>query len=743
MKFRLVSSVIAVVVMLCFATFMVQAQTATVMTSSYKSGAITYPDTPKGNTVDEYHGVKVPDPYRWLEDPDSTDSQQWITAQNKLTNAFLNSITERRAIQQRLTEVWNYERYSSPINIAGKYFYFKNDGLQNHSVLYMTKSLDDPGQILLDPNTFSKDGTVALSPYSYSRGAFTNDGKLLVYGISDGGSDWVTLKVIDVETRKHLSDEIHWVKFSGGSWTKDGRGFFYSRFDKPEEGTNLRSSNFFQKVYYHKLGTPQSEDKVIFQRIKEEEKNWSMGAFVTDDGRYLIIAVRRGTERKHRIFYKDLTDPNAEVVGLINEFEDLYSFIDNIDTVFYFRTFNNAPKGRVIAIDITNPAPTNWKEIVPESENTLEGVGCIHNQFYCSYMKDATSQIKAYDMSGKFIRDVKLPGIGSAAGFGGKRADRYSFYTFESFTQPDTIYRYDCQTGESKLFRESKIAYDPDGYASEQVFFTSKDGTRVPMFITYKKGLKRDGSNPAILYGYGGFNISLTPWFSAARIPWLEMGGIYAVPNLRGGGEYGKAWHLAGCKLNRQNVFDDFIAAAEYLIKEKYTTNTRLAINGGSNGGLLVGACMLQRPDLFGAAIPEVGVLDMLRFHKFTIGHAWTSDYGCADNPEEFKVLNSYSPVHNTKKGESYPPTLIMTADHDDRVVPAHSFKFAAALQEAQGGSAPILIRIETRTGHAAGKPTSKRIEEAADRYGFLLRVLGIETPVVKEWKKRIVIPEV
>ncbi|WP_421657065.1 prolyl oligopeptidase family serine peptidase [Leptothermofonsia sp. ETS-13] len=679
-----------------------------------------YPQSQKVNQIDDYHGTKVSDPYRWLENPDTPETKAWIEAQNQLTFGYLSQIPARDRIRERLTKLWNFEKYGTPFKEGKNYFYFKNDGLQNQSVLYTLKALDAPPRVLLDPNTFSEDGTVALSGLAVS-----NDGKLLAYGLSASGSDWQEWKVREVETGVDRSDHIKWIKFSGASWTHDNNGFFYSRYDEPKEKSKLEDVNYYQKLFYHHLGTPQSEDILIYQR--PDKKDWGFSGGVTEDGRYLIVSVWLGTDTRNLVFYKDLSTPDAPVVELINTFEAEYSFIDNEGTRFWFRTNLDAPRGRVIAIDITQPDRTNWQEIIPQAAETLEGINVLNNQFITTYLKDAYDQVKIFELDGHFVRDVELPGIGSVGGFGGKRYDTETFYSFTSFTTPTTIYRYNLVTGESTLFRQPQVDFNPDDYETHQVFYQSKDGTKVPMFIVHKKGLVLDGNNPTYLYGYGGFNVSLTPGFSVSLLVWMEMGGVYAVPNLRGGGEYGEDWHQAGMKLKKQNVFDDFIAAAEWLIENRYTSSKKLAIGGGSNGGLLVGACMTQRPDLFAAALPAVGVMDMLRFHRFTIGWAWTAEYGSPDDPEEFKVLYAYSPLHNLKPGTAYPATLITTADHDDRVVPAHSFKFAAALQAAHAGSAPVLIRIETKAGHGAGKPTTKMIEEAADRWAFLVRVLQIE----------------
>jgi prolyl oligopeptidase len=695
------------------------AQPSTQSKSTMKN-AYVYPPARKSDQVDDYHGLKVADPYRWLEDPDAAESRAWIEAQNKLTFDFLNRIPQRERIKARLTKLWDFEKYSVPFKEGSRYFYFKNDGLQNQDVLYTLPSLDAAPRVLLDPNLLSKDGTVALAGL-----AISDDGRHLAYALSNAGSDWQEWKVREVESGRDLPDHIRWAKFSGASWTLDGKGFFYSRYDEPNEKTKLEDANYFQKLYYHKLGAPQSDDVLVYER--KDQKEWGFGGDVTEDGRYLIINVWQGTDPKNRIFYKDLQATEPRVVELISAFDASYSFIGNDGPVFWFRSDLNAARGCVLAIDTRKPARDDWKVVVPEARETLEGVSLVGEHFIASYLKDAHSQIKVFDLGGKLVREMMLPGLGTAAGFGGKRKDAETFYAYTSFTAPTTIYRYDVKTGQSTLYRQPKVDFDPAKFETKQVFYNSKDGTRVPMFITHKKGLKLNGQNPALLYGYGGFNVSLTPAFSISRVVWMEMGGVYAQPNLRGGNEYGEQWHLAGTKARKQNVFDDFIAAAEWLIANQYTSTPKLAINGGSNGGLLVGACMTQRPDLFGAALPDVGVMDMLRFHKFTIGWAWTSDYGSPDDADDFKALFAYSPLHNLKSGVKYPPTLITTADHDDRVVPAHSFKFAAALQAAQAGDAPTLIRIETKAGHGAGKPTAKIIEEISDRWGFLVRVLKMK----------------
>jgi prolyl oligopeptidase len=680
-----------------------------------------YPSAPRADVVDDYHGTKVPDPYRPLEDPDSPETRAWIEAENRITFGVLEGIPARERIKRRLTKLWDYEKFGVPEKEGGRYFYSRNSGLQNQGVLYTTESLGGESRALLDPNALSPDGTVALAG-----SAISDDGRWLAYGLASAGSDWQEWKVRDVETGRDRDDLLKWIKFSTAAWTKDGRGFYYGRFPAPEPGEDLKGANYYQKLYYHRLGTPQAEDRLVYER--PDQKEWQFSGTVTDDGRYLIITVAKGTDDKYRILYKDLTTPeSAAPIELIDRFEHEYSFIDNDGPVFWFKTNQDAPRGRVIAIDTRRPAPEHWREVVPQADETLEAVSLVGDRFFATYLKDAHSQVKVFDLQGRFTREVELPGLGTASGFGGKRTDQETFYAFTSYTSPTTIYRHDVATGRSTVFRRPQVDFNPDDYATTQVFYQSQDGTRIPMFLSHKKGSERDGRNPTLLYGYGGFNIPLTPGFTPSNLVWMELGGVLAVPNLRGGGEYGEEWHQAGTKLKKQNVFDDFIAAGQWLIDHKYTSTPKLAIEGRSNGGLLVGACMTQRPDLFGAALPGVGVLDMLRFHKFTIGWAWVDDYGSADDPEQFQALRAYSPLHNVRPGTCYPPTLITTADHDDRVVPAHSFKFAAALQEAQACDNPILIRIETRAGHGAGKPTTKLIEEAADKWAFLVKVLGVE----------------
>ncbi len=684
------------------------------------SKPLVYPEARKSDVVDDYHGTKVADPYRWLEDPDSAETRAWVEAENKVTFGYLEQIPAREKIRERLTKLWNYEKYGMPYKRGNRYFYSKNDGLQNQSVLYTAKSLTDKPTVLLDPNTLSKDGTVALAGTAVSR-----DGKLMAYGLAASGSDWTEWHVKDVSTGKDLSDHLKWVKFSGASWSRDGKGFYYSRYDEPDEKTKLQQANLNQKMYYHRIGTPQSADELVYER--PDQPKWMLGGGTTDDGRYLIIYVSEGSSSHNRLFYKDLQQKDAQVVELITAFEAQYSPIDNDGPVFYVETNLDAPRGRVIAIDIRRPDKKFWREIIPQAEETLQGASLFGKEFIVTYLKDAHTQVKRFDLTGKLLGEVKLPGIGSAGGFGGERKDKETFYSFTSYTTPATIYRYDIKTGRSTLYKRPKVDFNPDDYETKQVFYPSKDGTKIPMFITCRKGLQLDGTNPTYLYGYGGFNASMTPYFSVSNLVWMEMGGVYALANLRGGGEYGEEWHQAGTKLKKQNVFDDFIAAAEWLIANKYTSTPKLAIGGHSNGGLLVGACITQRPELYGAALAGVGVMDMLRFHKFTIGWAWVADFGSADNPEEFKAIYAYSPLHNIKPGTCYPPTLITTADHDDRVVPAHSFKFAATIQAAQGCDNPVIIRIETKAGHGGGKPTTKAIEEITDEYAFFVRTLHMD----------------
>ena len=678
-----------------------------------------YPLTKQIDHVDTLHGKPIPDPYRWLEDDvrQSKEVADWVAAENKVTADYLAALPQRDAIKKRLTELWNYEKFGVPFKAGGRYFYFKNDGLQNQSVLYKLESLNADPVVFIDPNAWSKDGTVALGSTSFS-----DDGRYVAYSVADAGSDWNTWRIIEVETGRLLADELKWVKFSGASWTMDSKGFFYGRYDEPPAGAAFQKTNLNQQVFYHRVGTSQADDVLVYKR--PDEPSWGFRNQVTEDGRYLVTEIWKGTAHKYRIVYKDLAEPYGMALDLVQDFQHEYSFIGNEGPDFFFQTDLDAPRKRIVAINIHKPGTV--REVVPQSTETLTSVNIVANMFVMSYLKDAKTQVKMYSLDGHFVREVEFPGIGTATGFGGKRTDTETFYSFSSFATPPTVFRYDMLTGESTLMKQAQVKFKPDDYQVEQVFYSSKDGTKVPMFITSKKGIKLDGSHPTLLYGYGGFAISLTPGFSIARVAWLEQGGVLAIPNLRGGGEYGEEWHLAGTKLSKQNVFDDFIGAAEWLIQHKYTSSPKLAIQGGSNGGLLVGACMTQRPELFGACLPAVGVMDMLRFHQFTAGRFWVDDYGSAENLDEFQALLAYSPYHNLKPGTRYPATLVTTADTDDRVVPGHSFKFAARLQGCQSGDAPTLIRIETRAGHGAGKPTDKMIEEVADQWAFLAKNLGM-----------------
>ena len=680
---------------------------------------LAYPPARRLDHVDLLHGVPVPDPYRWLEDLDSPETRAWVTAENRLTFSYLDGIAARPRVRRRLTELWNYEKYGLPIREGGRYFFAKNDGLQNQSAIYTLEQLDGTPELLIDPNGLSADGTIALTSYSVS-----HDGRAIAYGLSSGGSDWEEWRVRDVESGRDLPDRLSWVKFSTISWTHDGRGFFYSRYDEPEAGERLEQANYFQKLYYHALGEPQSADRLVYER--PDHKEWGFQGTVTDDGRYLLIHIWRGTEVENGIFYQDLEDPGSPVRPLLDRFDASYDFLGNEGTLFWFQTDLGAPRGRVIAIDTADPARERWREVLPESAETLESAAILSGRLVAIHLQDAHSRVRIFDLAGRPLQEVELPGLGTVTGFSGRQEDRETFFLFTSFTTPGTVYHYDLDRGASRVFRRPQTTFDPARYETRQVFYESRDGTRVPMFVTARRDLALDGRNPTILYGYGGFDVSLTPTFSVPFLVWMEMGGVYAVANLRGGGEYGVDWHQAGTKLRKQNVFDDYFAAAEWLVASGYTSRERLAASGRSNGGLLVGAALTQRAELFGAAVLGVGVLDMLRFHKFTIGWGWVSDYGSPDDPCEFRALYAYSPYHNLRPGTAYPPTLITTADHDDRVVPAHSFKFTAALQAAQGGEAPVLIRIETRAGHGSGKPTSKQIDAATDELAFLVDALGL-----------------
>ncbi len=684
-----------------------------------------YPKTKTIDQVDTYFGVEVKDPYRWLEDDRSAETAAWVKTENKLTFDYLEQIPFREALKKRLSELWNYEKVGAPFK-EGKYTYFyKNDGLQNQFVLYRYKTGSDPktAEVFLDPNTFKEDGTISLGETSFSK-----DGSKLAYSISEGGSDWRKVLVMNTETKTLIGDTLKDIKFSGLSWLGED-GFYYSSYDKPK-GSELSAKTDQHKVYYHKLGTPQSADKLIFGATPEEKHRY-IGANVTEDNKFLIIRASTSTSG-NKLFIKDLSKQDSKFVTILDNTDTDSYVLENVGSKLYIVTNLDAPNRKIVTVDAGNPTPDQWKDFLPETENVLSpstGGGYI----FANYMVDAVSKVMQFDYDGKLVREIKLPGVGSAGGFGTKKEEKELYYSFTNYITPGSIYKYDIANGNSELFIKPEIDFNPDNYESHQIFYPSKDGTKIPMIITHKKGLKMDGKNPTMLYGYGGFNISLTPSFSIANAIWMEQGGIYAVPNLRGGGEYGKKWHDAGTKMNKQNVFDDFIAAAEYLINNNYTSTDYLAIRGGSNGGLLVGATMTQRPDLMKVALPAVGVLDMLRYHTFTAGAGWAYDYGTAeDSKEMFEYLKGYSPLHNVKAGVEYPATLITTGDHDDRVVPAHSFKFAAELQAKQSGDNPVLIRIETDAGHGAGTPVSKTIEQYADLYGFTFYNMGFRNLPVK-----------
>jgi prolyl oligopeptidase len=746
------------------ASVFVIAASATAQTAS--SAPLSYPAAPKGTQVDVYHGVTISDPYRSLEDVDAPATTAWVAAENRLTDSFLASIPQRTAIRNRLTNLWNYARFSAPFKENDRYFYFQNTGLQNQSVLFVQDGRDGRARVLLDPNVLSSDGTVALSETAAS-----NDARYLAYALSTSGSDWQEIHVRDVNTGRDLPDSVKWVKFSNIAWTHDNRGFFYSRYDEPTSGNKMTNANKNHKLYYHRVGQPQSRDELVYDR--PDEPDWLFDGRVSDDGQFLIINVSQGTDVRTRLYFIDLDNPGKPkidnpVVRLIDKLDAEYDFVGNRGTIFYVRTDKNAPRGRVIGISIENPREERWTTLVPESKDALVSATTVGDDIAANYLQDAHSTVRFYTGGRDTRRDERprnpqeqrprnpgsvyddtstapivtrerapvggfalrgelpLPGIGSVDVIQGRQGDDEMFYSFTSFLNPTTIYRFDLKSRRNEVFRAPKVDFDPSLYETRQVFYNSKDGTRIPMFITAKKGLVLDGNNPTLLYAYGGFNISMTPSFSPANIAWLEMGGIYAVPNIRGGGEYGKEWHEAGMLAKKQNVFDDFIAAAQYLIAQKYTSTPKLAIRGGSNGGLLIGAVLNQRPDLFGAAFPEVGVMDMLRFQKFTIGWAWTSDYGSSEDSTAFNYLRAYSPLHNIKPGTCYPPTLAFTADHDDRVVPGHTFKYVATLQAAQSCNNPILVRIESKSGHGAGRPTTKLIDEAGDRFAFLVKELHL-----------------
>ena len=681
------------------------------------SPAIKYPEAERVAQLDEYFGVKVADPYRWLEEDvrESERVSKWVERENEITRKYLDGIPEREQIKERLTELWDYDKVGVP-SIHGEYYIQSvRHSMDNHSIVYKMKTLGGDKEVLFNPNTWSDDGTVALAGL-----AFSDDGKYVAYGIQESGSDWRTWKVRDVASGKDLPDVLEDLKFTSPSWDHKGEGFYYSQYPVPDESEKFTSLNTNMKVMYHKLGDKKSDDKLIHE--DPEHPTWNFWVGETNDGRYLIMSIGVGTDDKEKVLVKDLHKPDSEFEYLVSEFENSYVLLENDDNIFYFQTDRDAPMRRVIAMDINHPEPQNWKEIVPEEKETLAGVSMVNEQFLCSYLKNVTTQVKIYSKGGEYIKDIVMPGVGTGSGFGGRRFYKETFYSFSSYNIPPSIFRYDMATGESTLVEKSKAKMDPDKFVTEQVFFMSKDGTKVPMFVSYMKGTKMDGSNPTLLYGYGGFSISLQPRYSLGRQVLMENGFVVVTVNLRGGGEYGESWHEAGKRMQKQNVFDDFIGAAEYMIENKYTSAGKIAIMGGSNGGLLVGAVMLQRPELFGAAVPEVGVMDMLRFDNFTAGRFWVDEYGSSkESKEMFEYLLGYSPYHNIRPGVAYPATLVMTADTDDRVVPGHSFKFAARLQHLYDGDEPMLIRIETKAGHGSGKPTSKVIEEIADIYAFMV----------------------
>lgn len=691
--------------------------TTTSQNSTTNNEKMNYPTTKKGDVVDNYFGTPVSDPYRWLEDDKSAETAEWVKKQNEFTFAYLSQIPYRNTIKEKLQKLWNYERIGAPFTEGDYTYYYKNDGLQNQSVLYR-KDKQGKEEIFLNPNTFASDGTTSLATI-----AFTEDGSLVAYLISEGGSDWRKAIVLNTKTKQQVGDTLVDVKFSGVAW-KGNEGFFYSSYDKPK-GSELSAKTDQHKLYYHKLGTPQKEDVLIFGGSAAEKYRYVTGT-TSEDGRYLFISAANATSG-NKLFLKDLTHLKNPLVTITNDLESDIHFLTVRDKYIYFETNRNAPNGKLVKAAIDKPQPEHWQEVIPETENVLS-VSTAGNYIFATYMVDALSQVKQYDYNGKLIRQITLPALGTASGFYAKKGETHTYYTFTNYAYPPQIYKLDLATGTAELYWKPNIAFNSDDYQTKQVFYQSKDGTKVPMIITYKKGLQLNGNNPTLLYGYGGFNVSLPPSFGVVNAVWMELGGVYAVANLRGGGEYGKKWHNAGTKMQKQNVFDDFIAAGEYLVKEKYTSPSYLAIKGGSNGGLLVGATMLQRPDLFKVALPAVGVLDMLRYHTFTAGAGWAYDYGTADDSKEmFEYLKGYSPLHNVKEGVQYPATLITTGDHDDRVVPAHSFKFAAELQAKQTGSNPILIRIETNAGHGAGTPVSKIIEQSADERAFTLWNMGVK----------------
>ena len=682
-----------------------------------------YPNTRTVEQTDNYYGTPVSDPYRWLEDVDSPETLEWIRQQNELTYSFLENIPKRNSIKQRLTELWNFSKAWAPHKKGERYFQERNSGLQNQNVLYVMESLKAEPRILLDPNSLSADGTVALTRYAISK-----DGNWLAYAISASGSDWLTWRIRNVETGRDLDEVIEWSKFSNAAWLPDNAGFYYSRYDTPVEGSQFQNTNYNQKVFFHKLNTLQERDELIYER--PDQKEWGFISEVTEDGRYHTLIIWQGTDVRNRFFYRDLRGDD-QFVELISELEATYELVGNDKTAFYFFTNLDAPRGKLIAIDLKHPQKENWQTIIPEDNAVLEGVVMVNDQFAALYNEDAHHILRLFKLDGSADGTLPFPALGSVVqinelGVHGSRSDHELFYAFQSFLYPTTVFRYNFDTRSTEQIDSPELDFDPTAYETQQVFVSSKDGTKVPMYLTHKKELKWDGQNPTLLYGYGGFNVSNMPLFEIKRLIWLELGGVYVSANMRGGGEYGEVWHQAGMLDRKQNVFDDFMACAEWLIAEGVTSTAKLAIEGASNGGLLVGACMTQRPDLFGACLPEVGVMDMLRFHKFTIGWAWVSDYGSPDDPDQFRSLYTYSPYHNLKAGTAYPATLIITADHDDRVVPGHSFKFASRLQACQSGDAPVLIRIQTKAGHGFGKPTAIQIEELTDIFAFLVHSLKL-----------------
>jgi len=685
-----------------------------VLFTSLNIAQLKYPEAKKVETVDNYHGTIVADPYRWLEDDNSTETAAWVKAENKVTDEYLSNISFRENLKERFEKLYNYPKYTAPFRAGSKYYYFKNDGLQNQSVMYVKDELDGDAKVFLDPNKFSEDGTKSLSNFSFSK-----DGNRFAYGVSSGGSDWDEFFVMNALTGKKLKDHLMWIKFSGMAW-KDN-GFYYSRYPEPT-GSELSTKNQFSKVYYHKIGDDQSKDAVIYEATSKPDRGFY--AQTTEDERFLIISFSEGTSNNGWLI-RDLSDLNTKFISIVGDLNNNYGIVDNSGDKLLVHTDYNAPNYKLIIVDPKNPARENWKDVIPEKKDVLQSVEILGQKLFATYMQDASHHIYIYDINGQFDSEIKLPSLGSV-NLSGRRDDDIAFYSFTSFTFPGAIYKLDVNTKQSELYQQVEMDFDFDSYETKQVFYQSKDGTKIPMFIIYKKGLKLDGNNPTYLYSYGGFNISLNPYFSTSRLMFLENGGVYAVPNIRGGGEYGEAWHKAGMLDKKQNVFYDFIASAEYLIKEGYTNPSRLACAGGSNGGLLIGAVINQRPDLFKVAIPQVGVMDMLRFHKFTIGYYWTVEYGSSDDPKQFNYLFTYSPLHNISSELNYPATLVTTADHDDRVVPAHSFKYIATLQEKYKGDNPVLIRIESKAGHGAGKPTSKIIEEVADVWAFVFYNLGM-----------------